>query len=52
MVPCFTLVADNQSNPIQLTNDLGTDWILSVTQFPKSLHDTAELAVQTIRTEP
>ena len=47
-----SFVAGNQGTPIQLTSDSGTDWILSVTQFPQSLQDTAELAVETVRTEP
>ena len=47
-----SFVAGNQGTPIQLTSDSGTDWILSVTQFPQSVQDTAEVAVETVRTEP
>ena len=47
-----SFVAGNQGTPIQLTSDSGTDWILSVTQFPQIVQDTAEVAVETVRTEP
>ena len=47
-----SFVAGNQGTPIQLTSESGTDWILSVTQFPQSVQDTAEVAVETVRTEP